>query len=602
MTNTKYQWDLSDLLNNKSLEENYNDLVALKNKVLKHYPNFLRSLADFKQWITFEDQLEIATNRLYNYVHNSLNVNVADDYFNQWNQKLNSLLFEINNALADLNEKVIKDEILIRSYLKDESIKAYTPRYEAILRFKNHTLDKKTTNLFNLMDRATAGFEEIYSTFTNNDMVFADLVDTNGKIYPIASEADCFKYLKSSDEQLRKQAYQSLYNAYVANKASLTKMLYFNYLAYNERAKVRNYNDYIHEATFQDEVTPDLITFIYEQVKKYRPSIVAYEEARNKYLKKLLNKSTIEPWDTKISLYEKNITYSVEDAKAITLESLQVLGDEYVGNLKRAFDENWVSWLPAKGKRSGAYSIGGIRGIDKYYILMNFEESIESVQTIVHELGHSMHSLYANKNQPIFSEYKIFYAEIASVINEVLLNYYLLKKYKDDKKMRLLILDEMISGFFATTTRQIVFSNFEWIANQKINNNEAFTADIILDTYAELNEIYAGKTSSRENLDAFVLANVTPLRIPHFYAGNFYVYKYAIGQICALIAGDRIYKDEANKKYLYDFLSSGGSRSPLDTIKLLNINLNDTQTWVDGINIVNEWINEYTALIDELTK
>ncbi|MCV3728518.1 oligoendopeptidase F [Ureaplasma miroungigenitalium] len=599
--NQLYEWNLEDLLQNHTLEEVYEQVIDLKNQMLNHYPNFLKSKEDFKKWINLEDEQEKQTNRLYNYVHNHLNTNVADAYFNEWNQKVSNLLFDWHNALADFNEIVLDNEQLIRSYLQGE-LSAYTPRYEQIWRYKNHTLDKKSTQLFNLMDRMTTGFDDIYSTFTNNDMVFEPIFDKNNQKYEINSEADCFKYLKSEDECLRKQAYFSLHNAYVKNKASLTKMLYFNYLAYNQRAKAKNYKDYIHQATFEDEVDPQLITFIYNQVKTYKPSIVAYEQARDTYLQHLLKKLQVDVWDKRMTLYDKRVEYSVEDAKKMTLESLQVLGDDYIQAVQRAFDEQWVSWLPNKGKRSGAYSIGGIRGVDKYYILMNFDYSIESVQTIVHELGHSMHSMYANLNQPIFSEYKIFYAEIASVINEVLLNYYLLQKYKDDKKMRLLILDEMISGFIGTTTRQIVFSNFEWIANEKINNNEAFTEDMILKTYAQLNHEYAGKEMYDEKDVLYNLVNVTPLRIPHFYAGNFYVYKYAIGQICALLAGDRIYKDHKNVDYLFAFLKSGGSKSPLETIKLLNVDLLDSKTWSEGISIVNEWIDEYQTLIKELTK
>ena len=275
---------------------------------------------------------------------------------------------------------------------------------------------------------------------------------------------------------------------------------------------------------------------------------------------------------------------TIEDTKKIVLEALKPLGEEYLSHIRTAFNERWISWLPKENKLTGAYSIGGIKGLDKFYILMNFDGTMNSVETITHELGHSMNSYYSSKAQEVYVDTCIFYAEIASIATETLLILYLLNKYKKDQKMVNFYLKRLFDNFFASTTRQIEFSNFEYEANKMINNMEPFTADTakklylsMLQKYEKLSKQKAVKFAKKEPYK-FYLSTI--LRIPHFYAGNFYVYKYAIGQICGLIVAYKIYngdKDMLNN--FIKFLSSGCSLSPLDTIKLLGIDLNDKKPY-----------------------
>ncbi|GHU31956.1 hypothetical protein FACS1894166_04360 [Bacilli bacterium] len=238
------------------------------------------------------------------------------------------------------------------------------------------------------------------------------------------------------------------------------------------------------------------------------------------------------------------------------------------------------------GKQQGAYSIGGTKGLDKYYISMNFDQSIRSISTIAHELGHSMNSLYINEKQKIYADVSIFYAEISSIANETLLSYYLLDYYRNDPDMKKMILDELISNFIATTTRQVIFSNTEYVLNSFVNTGKPFTKESVKEVYEQMIEKYQGmdkdlKKNIKNEPYSYMLSTI--LRIPHFYAGNFYVYKYAIGQIVAVIVANKIFHgDKVMRRNYYKFLSSGDSRSPIDTIKLLGINLYDTQTYIDA--------------------
>jgi oligoendopeptidase F len=227
---------------------------------------------------------------------------------------------------------------------------------------------------------------------------------------------------------------------------------------------------------------------------------------------------------------------------------------------------------------------------------MNFDKTIRSVATIAHELGHSMHSLYTNKNQTIYTSTSIFYAEIASIVNETLLSYYFLDHYKNDKELCKLVLDELIRNFFATTSRQIVFSNFEYEANRLVNESKPFTKEVIKDLYLKMIDKYQGINSTdrkRFSKTPYSYGYSTIFRISHFYVGNFYVYKYAIGQIVALLVADKIYRGDRKtiNKY-FEFLSSGDSKSPIDTINILGINLYDKKNYQLVKQIIDKLIKQ----------
>jgi oligoendopeptidase F len=226
--------------------------------------------------------------------------------------------------------------------------------------------------------------------------------------------------------------------------------------------------------------------------------------------------------------------------------------------------------LPKKNKYSGAYSIGGTYGLDKYYILMNFDESYDSVSTLAHELGHSMNSLYYNKAQKIYADTTIFTAEIPSILNEVLLTMHMIKK---SPKLASKYVKELCDNFFGCTTRQIIFSNFEYEANKLVNEGKPFTSDSLKDIYKQMIGKYQ-KPTKKDIKEPYKFALSTIFRISHFYAGNFYVYKYAIGQIVAICLANKIINKEPKiLDKFYVFLKSGVSKSPLETIKLLGIDL-----------------------------
>jgi oligoendopeptidase F len=249
--------------------------------------------------------------------------------------------------------------------------------------------------------------------------------------------------------------------------------------------------------------------------------------------------------------------------------------------------------MPKPNKHSGAYSIGGTKGLKKYYILMNFNGTYDSVSTLAHELGHSMNSLYYCKKQKVYADTTIFTAEIPSILNETLLGLYMIEKYKDDKTLQNNFIKEILDNFFNTTTRQIIFSNFEYEANKLVNESKPFTKESLKEIYQDLNYKYASK-KKKELKEPISYGLSTIFRISHFYHGNFYVYKYAIGQIAAICLVNKIINKEKNiMNKFYTFLSSGTSKSPLETIKILGIDLTNKKPYIESLNFIKKLIEKY---------
>lgn len=593
----KYDWDLDDLLNNKSIDYLFNSWVNKQKEVLKLYPSFYKTINNFRKWMQTNEELEIIENHLSNYVCNKLNEDLINTKWLGYAQKMNLVSNKISSQMSDYANIVIKNKKMIQSYINNKCLKKYQKEFNDIFKLEAHILEPNVEKALSKVSLANGGVAHVFSTLTDSDLKFQPAKDKNGKLNPIVTASDATKYLKSNDRILRKNAWINFHSAYDAITNTLAQTLYYTYLRFNSSAKLRNFKDYVNASAFADEIDEAFILNLYKNVESFKSIYVAYENKVEKLLAKQLKLKELEPWDRSMDLVAKPIKVTIEETKKIVLEALSPLGKDYLSHIKTAFDENWISWLPKKNKLTGAYSIGGIKGLNKYYILMNFDGTMGSVETITHELGHSMNSYYSCKKQKVYVDTQIFYAEIASIATETLLILYLLNKYKNDKVMTNFYLKRLLDNFFASTTRQIEFSNFEYEANKMINNMQPFAADTAKDLYLQMLKKY-------ENLSDYKIAKFkkepykhylsTILRIPHFYAGNFYVYKYAIGQICGLIVAYKIYNGDKNMlKRFINFLSSGSSLSPLDTIKLLGIDLNTKKPYDDVKQIIKQLLVKF---------
>ena len=594
---TKYDWDLEHLLEGSTVEKLFEEYVNDFKKIIAMYPNFYKTKVNFKKWIDANEKLGILGNKLSNYISNKANENIIDPVWIGWGQKINLILNELSTTLADFDNAVIKNKKLIQSYLKDKDLSSHQRGYDLIFRLEQHILSPEIEKVLHKLSVADGGVGVAFTTLTDSDLKFRSAKDSKGKEHEIKTASDASLLLKNPDRTLRKNTWINFHSAYDQYRNTLSQTLYYTYLDFNASAKVCNFKDYIDSTTFADEIDEKFILNLYEQVASFKDIHKQYQDKVKSLLKKQLKLKEIEPWDMSVDLSKTQIKVDIEQAKKMVLEGLKPLGEDYCSHIKQAFDENWISWLPKQNKLTGAYSIGGVKGLDKFYILTNFNNTIDAVMTIAHELGHSMNSYYSVKHQKVYPETCIFYAEIASICVETLMVLYFLTKYKNNKDFVNLYLKHLFDTFFASTTRQIIFSNFEYEANKLVNAGQPFVPEVLKDLYLKMIAKYEGwdeKKINKYKKEPYSYSSSTILRIPHFYAGNFYVYKYAIGQICGLIMANKIYQgNKAAVKNFIKFLSSGSSLSPLDTVKLLGIDLTKKEPYQETKVILSSLLKKF---------
>ncbi|XQP55276.1 MAG: oligoendopeptidase F [Mycoplasmoidaceae bacterium] len=601
MEKNKYNWDLESLLHNKSLEDLFNKWYKNELAQAELTNSFYKTKANFAKYLTLAKESEKLGNRLLMYVVNHNAEELDNPKWIGWQQKIVHVANELALKSAKWTNLVLENENKIKGYLKDPKLKEWHRFFELIFKNKKHVLDKKSELLMTKVAPATSGIHDVFTTLTDSDLKFEDALDKKSKPHKILTISDAIKLLKVTDDRiLRQNAWVSYNKAFASVKNTLTKTLYYNYLKLNKLSRIRNYKSYINAALENEEVNEKILLSCYDYVKQFKSANLEYRKHRNNLIKKIHKIKTLEPWDLSLDLTDKKVTVNIEQAKHEVINALTPLGNEYLKVVKTAFNENWISWLPKAHKQTGAYSIDNTYGLDKYYILMNFDNTSDAVSTIAHEMGHSVCSYYINKQQDVYASTDMFIGEVPSICNEMLLNFYWLKKYKNNKQMTLHILENMLSTFFNTTSRQIVFSKFEWEANKLINEGKAFTVEDVAKLYLDARKEYEGVSKdalAKLNKYPYCLANTGILRIPHFYMGNFYVYKYSIGQVIALVIADKIY--HGDKKMLnnyFKFLKAGTSLPPLEIIKLVGIDLVKGDVYKQALTIINKLIKQFKQI------
>ena len=352
-------------------------------------------------------------------------------------------------------------------------------------------------------------------------------------------------------------------------------------------AKIEKFNSSLEASLFSDNIDTTVYNNLIETVHKNLNVLYKYYDLK----KEILNLDELHLYDIYVELIKDlDKEYSFEEAKEIVINALSILGDDYINNLKKAFDERWIDVYNNVGKRGGAYSSGFYD--TNPFVLLNFEGKLNDVSTLAHELGHSMHTYYSCKNNTYNnSGYKIFVAEVASTVNELILNKYLLKNSKD-KKEKLFILNNLMELFKGTIYRQTMFAEFERDMHKKYEDGEILTNELLSNEYYKLNKEYFGPNVVVDEEIKYEWE-----RIPHFYY-DFYVYKYAIGlsSACYIVDGIVNNKPNALENYL-KFLKSGGSDYPANELKIAGVDVNSSEVIESAIKMFDETINEFKTLI-----
>lgn len=582
----QFKWDLSTIFKNDSEFEKEYDVIKNKiNDIVSYKGKIVTSGRDLLDYLNYTMNLQRKIYKLYYYAHLKYDEDTTNTKYQEYFGMIRNLLTNYEELKSfEVPEFMSIDYSIIEKYYEEvPELKSYKFNLENLYRFKSHILSEKEEKMLSRLSKIFDNSELSYSALTDSDIEFGSIIVDDKEVE--LTESNYSVYIRSNDRNVRKQAFTRLFTTYSNLKNTITSLFKGNIESLVESAKIRNYNSSLEASLFDENINLEVYDNLINTVSKNMGVIYKYFDLKKEVLK-------LEPF-TSYDIYVDMVPnldkrYTFEEAKDIVLNALKPLGEEYIKDLNKAFEERWIDIYPNKGKRTGAYSSGFYD--TKPFVLLNFEGTYNDVSTLAHELGHSMHTYYSCKNNDYNnSSYQIFVAEVASTVNELLLANYMLKNSKD-KEEKKYILNQLMELYKATIYRQTMFAEFEKHMHSEIEKDVPLTHSSISDYYFELNKKYFGDSVELDDLIRYEWE-----RIPHFYY-NFYVYKYAIGLSCATKIVENILskEDEDSKNYLR-FLSSGGSDYPVNELKLANIDVVST-------TVIESAIKYFESLIDEFKK
>lgn len=585
-----YTWDLTPIFaSDEAWESNFEEVSKEVEKMI-NFKGTLHSSKGLLTYLEFYMQVERKVYRLYFYAHLKHDQDTTNTKYQSLKGKIDALIhhFEELNSFFSPELMELREEELKQFYEEEPKLKEYEFTLEETYRYKNHVLSNEEEKLLSMMGKLYNHPEDTYTALTDSDLKFGLIHDENGEEVEL-TESNYTNFIKSSNREVRKEAFERLFDVYSDYKNAITQTFSGNIDVLTTLAKIKNHKDSLNASLFADNVNEEVYKNLVNTLHKHMDVVYRYFALK----KKVLGYNELHLYDIYAELVQNQDTqYSFEEAKGMVLEALKPLGDTYNKTLQKAFDEKWIDVYNNVGKRGGAYSSGFYD--TNPYILLNYEGALKDVSTLAHELGHSMHTYFSCQKNPYqYSSYRIFVAEVASTVNELLLNYYLLDK-SNSKEEKLSILNSLMELFKGTIVRQTMFAEFEMLEHKKVEEKQVLTYDSLCTDYYELNKLYFGPDVVIDDQIKYEWE-----RIPHFYY-NFYVYKYAIGLSCACYIVDGILNKRENvlKDYL-SFLSTGGSMYPLEELKVAGIDASSPEIIESAMKMFDDVISQFETLYFE---
>ena len=586
---SKYTWKLEDMVAEDSQWEQMFKEASGEISEYASYKGRLAGSADtLYACLLFDDKLSQKIERLYVYARMRSDEDTTVQRYQDMFSRAQTLSYRAAENSSFLVPEILSmDRELLEQYMAaDNGIGHFKRALEIILARRDHTLSGEMEELLAQSYDATQGASQIFTMFNNADVKFPVITGESGEGIQI-THGNYISLMENQDRRIRKDAFEGLYSVYEQFSNTLAAAFSSNVKQAVFYAKAKKYAS-SREYYLADNEVPELV---YDNlVKAVRENIVKLHEY-TRVRKDVLGVDELHMYDLYVprgAAADRRYTY--EEAKSIVLEGLAPLGEEYLSLLKQGFDSRWIDVYENEGKRSGAYSWGTYGSHP--YVLLNFHGTLNDVFTLAHEMGHSIHTWYSDRNQPFtYAGYKIFVAEVASTCNEALLIRHLLKK-AGSREEKAYLLNHFLESFRGTLFRQTMFAEFEDMAHKKAARGESLTAESLCSIYRQLNADYFGPAMTVDRQIDYEWE-----RIPHFYT-PFYVYQYATGFSAAVAISSRIMSGEPGALEGYKkFLSGGCSMKPIDLLKLCGVDMSTTRPVDEALGFFGELIEEFKKCI-----
>ena len=586
----QYKWDLTSLF--ESDEKWEEKLASLKGQqqVALSYQGKLDNAQTIYQYLKWDYSITSDLSDLFCYASLRHSEDTRDSNATSMYSRIYSLYVEISSASAFARPEILSlQDDKLRAIIEDDQLKDYRFMLEDLYREKKHTLSAKEEIVISSFGESFAAASEISESLRDSDLTFEDIVDDEGKKYPL-SESSYIHYQMSDDRTLRKSAFESYYKTYKQHIHTFASAYRAQVKTAVTEARLRGYGSSREMSLSKNNIPLSVYDNLIESVHRHLNLMYRYLAIR----KKLLSVDELHYYDVYAPLSKgSNKQYTYKQAQQMVLEAVSPLGKEYQKKVQQAFDEKWVDVYPNVGKSNGAYSSGTYHS--NPYIMMNFNGSLDSVSTLAHEMGHSLHTYLTNSHQPVqYSDYSLFVAEVASTVNENLLIDQLLQNCNDPRE-RLALLNEYLEGFKGTVYRQTMFAEFEMKAHQMAQQGQSLDCDSLSEVYENLIKLYFGDELVIDPEVKYEWA-----RIPHFF-NPFYVYVYATGYTSAVAIKEGILKQgqSAVDRYL-QFLSMGSSDYPLNELKHAGVDLTSSESIDRAFEKLEEILDDAEKTIELL--
>lgn len=586
----KYQWDLSTVFATDdaweaelaSLDSDLENAKAYKGRLTASSNDLL---AITESYLALSRRLE----KLYVYASMKNDQDTTVAKYQEYQAKATAIYAKFSEIFAFYEPELMQlsKEAFEDFVAETPALSAYAHFFEQLFKRQPHVLSQAEEELLAGAQEIFGAAGETFGLLDNADIIFPIVPDDEGKEIQL-THGNFISLLESKNRDVRKEAYQALYATYEQFQHTYAKTLQINVKVHNYEARVHHFKSAREAALSANFIPESVYDTLIETVNANLPLLHRYVELR----KKILKLDDLKMYDIHTPLSEMDMSFTYEEALVKAEDVLAVFGKEYSERVHRAFTERWIDVHVNKGKRSGAYSGGSYD--TNAFMLLNWQDTLDNLFTLVHETGHSLHSTFTRENQPyVYGDYSIFLAEIASTTNENILTETLLKEVDDDKA-RFAILNHYLDGFKSTIFRQAQFAEFEDIIHKADQAGEVLTSDYLNQLYADLNEKYYG-LSKTDNLEI----QYEWARIPHFYY-NYYVYQYATGFAAASYLADKVvHGTQADIDRYLDYLKAGNSDYPLNVIKKAGVDMT-TSAYLDAaFRIFEERLDELEALIEK---